>query len=202
MSTEQAAPAPVVVRLSTGRKILRVVLALGLALMLLIGGLLAFASTRPDEMHIERTADVKAPALVVFNIINNLQRWSEWSPYDKFDPNMKKSFKGPQQGPGAIYEWNGNGNVGEGRLTITDSKPGEIVTMKLEFTRPFNCNNQVNFRLTPTDKGTQVSWIMDGKNTLMSKVMGIFMDMDAMVGGDFVEGLKNLDKVAQADAAK
>src|SRR5207244_2265758 len=138
----------------------------------------AFIATRPEDFRIERSAEIHAPRDVVFSIINDLRRWGQWSPYDKRDPNMKKTFEGPSSGPGAIYIWNGNNEVGEGRLTIVDSKPGELVTMKLEFSRPFKCTNEVNFKLAPSEGGTRVSWIMDGKNNFVTKAMGLFMHMD------------------------
>ena len=112
---------------------------------------------------------------------------------------MKKTFAGSNDGPGAIYTWNGNSQVGEGRLTIMESKPGELVSMKLEFSRPFKATNQVNFKLAPSEGGTRVSWIMDGTNNFMSKAMSLIMNMDKMVGKDFEQGLANLDTVAQAE---
>ena len=115
---------------------------------------------------------------------------------------MKKTYEGPSEGPGAVYAWNGNGEVGEGRLTIVQSKPGELVSMKLEFSRPFKCCNEVNFKLDPSDSGTRVSWIMDGKNNVMSKAMSLFMNMDKMVGKDFEQGLVNLNSVAQAESVR
>src|SRR5262249_20680584 len=130
---------------------------------------------------------------------NNLREWSRWSPYDKRDPKMKKTFEGPAAGPGATYSWNGNNEVGEGRMTIVNSKPGEVVTMKLEFSRPFKGTNEVNFKLLPTAGGTQVSWIMDGKNNFVLKAMSLFMDMDKMVGKDFEVGLANLDATVRSE---
>lgn len=165
---------------------------------LLIVALLIFIATRPDQMHVERTALVNAPPQVVFGIINDLHQWGQWSPYDKRDPNMKKTYEGAAMGPGASYAWNGNKDVGEGRMTILDSRPGELITMKLEFTRPFRCQNRVDFKLSPTTGGTNVSWILEGKNTFMSKAMSLIMDMDQMVGSDFEVGLANLNTVAQA----
>src|SRR5262249_18024792 len=159
---------------------------------------LAFIATRPEDFRIERSARISAPPDAVFSIINDLRQWGRWSPYDKRDPNMKKTFEGPSAGPGAMYSWNGNNDVGEGRLTILESKPGELVSMKLEFSRPFKANNQVNFKLAPSDGGTRVSWIMDGKNNFITKAMSIFMDMDKMVGKDFEQGLANLNTLAQA----
>lgn len=200
MSTTQVETPPP--KTSVGRKVARVVLYIGIALVVFVGGVLAIAATKPDDLHVERSALVSAPPPVVFAIINDLHRWSEWSPYEKYDPNMKKAIKGPDAGPGATYEWNGNDNVGEGKLTIAASKPDEIITMKLEFTRPFNCQNDVNFKLEPTDGGTRVRWIMDGKTNFFCKVMSVFISMDEMCGAQFEEGLANLNTLAKADEAK
>jgi Polyketide cyclase / dehydrase and lipid transport len=177
-------------------------ISIGIVVVVLIIAAIAFIATRPSYSRIQRSAQINAPADVVFSIINDLRRWAEWSPYDKRDPDMKKMFEGPSAGPGAIYIWNGNSQVGEGRLTIVESKPGEFVSMRLEFSRPFKCNNEVNFKIVPSDGGTRVSWIMDGKNTFMNKFMSIFMDMDKMVGTDFEHGLANLNNVAQAETQR
>jgi hypothetical protein len=177
-------------------------ISIGIVVVVLIIAAIAFIATRPTNSRIQRSAQINAPADVVFSIINDLRRWTEWSPYDKRDPNMKKTFEGPSAGPGAVYTWNGNSQVGEGRLTIVESKPGELVSMRLEFSRPFKCDNQVNFRIVPSDGGTRVSWIMDGKNNFMGKFMSLIMDMDKMVGTDFEHGLANLNTVAQAEAQK
>ena len=171
-----------------------IILLVAVALLVV---LLIFIATRSDTLHVERTAQINAPANVVFSIINDLHQWHLWSPYDKLDPQMKKTFEGAPLGPGSSYAWNGNNQVGEGRLTIVDSTPGEIVTMKLEFTRPFKCQNRVDFKLVPTGSGTQVSWIMEGKNNFISKAMSLFINMDKMCGKDFEQGLANLNTVAQ-----
>jgi hypothetical protein len=174
-------------------------LSIGIGVLVLIIAAIAFIATRPTDCRIQRSAQVSAPPDVVFAIINDLHQWDKWSPYDKRDPNMKKTFAGSNDGPGAIYTWNGNNEVGEGRLTIMESKPGELVSMKLEFSRPFKATNQVNFKLAPSDGGTRVSWIMDGKNNFMTKAMSLIMNMDKMVGNDFEQGLDNLDTVARAE---
>ena len=171
-------------------------------LVLLIIAALAFIATRPPGCRIERSAQVNAPRDVVFSIINDLRRWGEWSPFDKRDPDLKKTFEGPSTGPGAVYSWNGNNQVGEGRMTIVASKPGELVSMKLEFSRPFKCTNEVNFILALSEGGTRVSWIMDGKNNFMTKAMSLFMPMDKMVGKDFEQGLANLNRGARAASVK
>lgn len=145
---------------------------------------------------------MNAPRDVVFSIIDDLHRWSEWSPFERGDPTMKKTFEGPLSGEGASYAWNGNRAVGEGRMTITKSTPGELVSMKLEFTRPFKCSNQVIFNLKPAERGTRVRWIMEGKQNLLMKIMGLFVNMNKMIGKVFEQGLANLDRVAQAESAQ
>jgi hypothetical protein len=123
------------------RKEVRVAISIGIGVLVLIVVAIAFIATRPTNFRIQRSAQINVPANIIFAIINDLRRWGEWSPYDKRDPNMKKSFEGPSAGPGAIYIWNGNNEVGEGRLTIVESKLGELVSMRLEFSRPFKPTN-------------------------------------------------------------
>lgn len=171
---------------------------IAIVVVLLFVALVIFIATRSNTLHVERSALINAPADVVFGIINDLHQWSLWSPYDKRDPNMQKTFEGAPVGPGASYAWNGNKEVGEGRLTIVDCTPGELVTMRLEFTRPFACQNRVDFKLVPAADGTRVSWIMEGKNNFISKAMSLIINMDKMVGTDFEQGLANLNSVAQA----
>jgi carbon monoxide dehydrogenase subunit G len=173
------------------------IIGIGVVVLILLG-LVAYVATRPTDFRIERSAQVSAPREVVFGIINDFRQWGRWSPFDKRDPNMKKNFEGPASGPGAIYTWNGNSEAGEGRMTIVESKPGELISMKLEFSRPFKASNVVNFKLAPSEGGTRVSWIMDGKHNFVMKAMSLFMDMDKMVGKDFEQGLVNLNSVAQA----
>jgi Polyketide cyclase / dehydrase and lipid transport len=170
--------------------------------LILIGAVFVFIGTRPGSFRIERSAPIGAPPDVVFSIVNDLHQWGRWSPYDKRDPAMKKTFEGASAGPGAVYAWNGNNQVGEGRLTIMESKPGELVSMKLEFFRPFACTNKASFTMAPSEGGTRVTWAMEGKNTLMGKAISLFMDMDKMVGKDFEEGLANLNAAAEAETQK
>jgi len=175
-----------------------VYIGIAIAVLVLIVALLVFIGTRPADFRIERSAQIGASGDAIFAIINDLHQWGRWSPYDKRDPEMKKTFEGPPTGPGASYSWNGNKNVGEGRLTIVESKPGQLVSMKLEFTRPFKCTNRVNFTLTPAANGTLVSWIMDGRNNFMAKAFSLIINMDKMVGTDFESGLANLKAVVEA----
>lgn len=176
-------------------------IGIGVVILLVIA-MLAFIATRPTDFRIQRSARIDAPPDVVFAIIDDLHKWGLWSPFDERDPNIKKTFEGAASGPGASYAWNGNSQVGEGRMTIVDSKPGELVTMKLDFTRPFKATNEVNFKLEPSGGGTQLSWIMDGKHNFMSKAISLVMDMDKMVGKDFEKGLAKLNTVAQSASVK
>ena len=172
---------------------------IGIAAVVLIVAGLAFIATRPDTFRIERSGQIGAPPDVVFSMINDFHQWGRWSPWDRLDPGMKKTFEGPHAGPGSVYSWAGNNKVGEGRMTNLESKPGELVAIKLEFFKPFKATNQGNFTLSPSQSGTRVSWSMDGKKNFMAKAFHLVMDMDAMVGKDFEKGLANLDTAAQAE---
>jgi uncharacterized protein YndB with AHSA1/START domain len=171
---------------------------IAIAVVVVIVGLFAFIATRPNSFHVERSAEVGAPAGAVFPLINDFHEWAQWSPWEKMDPTMKKTFEGPSAGPGAVYAWSGNNKVGEGRMTILESKPAERVVIKLQFFKPFAATNQATFTLAPAAAGTRVTWSMDGRNTLMGKVFSLFMDMDKMIGKDFEKGLANLNTAAQA----
>jgi hypothetical protein len=173
-------------------------LYVGIGVLVFLVALIAFIACRPSVFHVERTATVNAPPETVFAIINDLHQWALWSPWEHLDPNMKKTYSCPEAGVGASYAWNGNKNAGEGKLTISESKPGARVAMNLEFIRPFACQNQVDFLLTAVAGGTQVRWTMDGKNNFMAKAFGLMMNMDKLVGTDFETGLANLNKVAQS----
>jgi len=152
---------------------------------------------RPAEFCIERSAEIGATPEGVFAIINDLHAWEKWSPWEKLDRNMKKTFTGPEAGPGAGMAWAGNKKAGEGRISIVESKPAEFVAMKLEMLSPFPATNQVRFTLTPSGGGTRVTWTMIGHNGFMGKAFSMVCNLDKMVGKDFEEGLANLNQVAQ-----
>lgn len=170
-------------------------------LLLAIGGVLFAAARQPREFRVERSITTTAPADRVFDLISDLDRWPEWSPYDKRDPAMHREISEPSDGVGACYAWNGNRNVGEGRLTIAAVDPGRAVDLDLEFTRPFACKNHVQWRVD--DEGTQrrVVWAMDGRNDLlMSRIMCLIMNMDKMCGKDFEAGLSTLKSIVEQPA--
>jgi hypothetical protein len=177
------------------------VLYAGAGILLLVLVLMVFVSTRPAAFRVERSKVVGGTPHQVFAVVNNFRHWRRWSPFER-DPNMKVTLEGPETGPGSSHAWDGNGKVGSGKMTITESKPGEFVAMQLQFTRPFKCDNRVRFTMTPVQGGTRVAWIMEGESNFMMKAFSLFMNMDKMVGKDFNEGLINLDRVVREDAGK
>ena len=170
------------------------------AIILIVAVFCVVVALQPAHYHIERTATVNAPATVVFNQVNDFHKWDAWSPWAKLDPNMKQSYEGAPAGTGAMYSWTGNSQVGEGRMTITDSKPGELIKIKLDFIKPFTATNATNFVFTPQGNQTSVKWTMDGDNNFVGKAFGLIMNMDKTVGADFEKGLAQMKTVAEKAA--
>lgn len=162
----------------------------------LIAALLVFAATRPDAFRIERDTTIEAAPARILALINDFHHWHSWSPYEERDPAMTRSFSGAASGRGAIYAWNGDAKVGEGCMEITQSAPSGVV-IQLDFVRPFRAHNVAEFTLRPDGDGTVVSWAMRGSNSYAAKLMGVFFDMDRMVGKDFEAGLANLKAAAE-----
>lgn len=166
-------------------------------IVVVVAGILIYAATRPDTFRVQRSATIKAPPDKIYALINDLRLWNGWSPYEKKDPDMKRTFSGAPSGKGAIYEWDGNNNVGKGRMEITNTAPASKVVIKLDFIKPFEGHNTAEFTLEPKGDSTVVTWAMYGSASFMMKVMGIFMNMDNMIGNDFAVGLANLKTVAE-----
>ena len=163
-----------------------------------VAALLAFAATRPDAFTVQRSATIAAPAGRIFPHLDDFHRWSAWSPWEKLDPAMKRDFSGAPSGTGAEYHWSGNSDVGEGQMTITDSRPPQSVTIRLEFLKPFAATSTTQFDFAPSGAGTNVTWTMNGHNNFMAKAFSAFMDMDKMIGADFEKGLAGLDAATVA----
>jgi hypothetical protein len=170
-----------------------------LAITLAIVAVLSIAATRPAMYHVERSQSMAASPEAVFAVVNDLHRFHEWSPWQKLDPAMKVTFDGPASGVGASYSWVGNDQVGEGRMTTTEATAPGSFTQKLEFLKPFKSECMVHFTIVPENDGSRVTWAMDGNNNYVSKIMCLFVSMDAMMGKDFVAGLSNLKQVAEAE---
>jgi hypothetical protein len=162
-----------------------------------IVALAAYVATRPAEFSVSRSASFAAPAPAVFAQVNELRKWKAWSPWAKKDPNAKESYDGPAAGAGASMAWAGNKDVGEGRMTIVESRPAELVRFKLEFFKPFAATNDAEFAFRPAGSGTEVTWTMRGRNNFIGKAMCLVFDMDKMVGGDFEKGLAGIRDIVE-----
>ncbi|MFL5349518.1 MAG: SRPBCC family protein [Hyalangium sp.] len=173
-----------------------------IGLVVLLAVLAGVIATRPDSFAVERSATIQAAPEFAFALVNDFHHWAEWSPWDKLDTSMKRTFDGASAGSGAIYAWTGNDKVGEGKMTVEESKPNEQVRIKLEFIKPFASTSTTTFTFTKAGEGTQVTWKMEGHNNFVSKAFSMFMNMDKMVGGDFERGLAAMKTVAEASAKK
>ena len=175
------------------------IVAIVVAVLLAI--VVALAATKPDSFHVERSIDIQAPSERVYALINDFQQFPKWSPYEKLDPAMKRTFTGPQAGIGAVYGWSGNGKAGEGSMEIVEATPPARIGMRLEFKRPFAATNQATFSMVPQGSATRTTWALDGPMPFVSKVFSVFVDLDRMVGKDFEEGLANLKALAEKPAS-
>jgi hypothetical protein len=159
--------------------------------------LIVVSAKRPDEFRVTRKGSVSAPPAVVFAQVNDLRKWQAWSPWAKMDPAATMTYEGPTAGTGAGYTWAGNNKVGEGRMTITESRPDELIRLKLEFLKPFKATNMAEFTFKPEGSQTVVTWSMFGRKNFASKAFGVFINMDKMVGGDFEKGLASMKSVVE-----
>ena len=175
----------------------KIAISIAIVAAVAIAAVLLFAATKPDTFQVQRATTIKAPPEVIFPLINDYRNWATWSPYEKKDPAMKKTYSGAPRGKGAVYEWEGNKNVGKGRMEIVDAVPPFKVTIKLDFSEPFEAHNSVEFTLTRQGDSTRVAWEMQGPASYVSKVMQVFVDMDRMVGADFEAGLARLRTLAE-----
>jgi hypothetical protein len=167
-----------------------------IAIVILIALLLVYAATRPDVFRIERRTRIDAPPDRITPLVNDFNNWRQWSPWEGRDPNLKRTMSGAPAGVGAVYNWEGNKQVGQGRMEIVESTPQRIL-IQLDFIKPFAASNMAEFTFTPAGGATGVAWAMTGTRPLMMKVMGVFMDMDKLVGKDFETGLASLKAQAE-----
>lgn len=163
----------------------------------IIAGLFVVIAMRPAEFSIARSAKISSPAQAAFEQVNDLRKWESWSPWEKIDPAMRRTFNGPASGTGASYSWEGNKKMGAGRMTIMESRPSEFVRLKLEFLKPFKCTNSVEFTFQPEGNQTTVTWKMSGKNSFIAKAFHLFCNMDKMLGGQFDKGLAQIKSLAE-----
>ncbi len=174
-------------------------ISIGVAILLTI--FLIVAATRPAAFRFERSITLSAPPSVALSYINDLHRWQEMSPYMALDPAARYTFAGPPAGVGASMAWVGNNKIGQGKITVIENRPDELVRMKLEFLKPFACNNTAEFTAKLVGNQTHFTWAMFGESTFMSKAMGLIVNMDKMIGSQFEEGLANLKRLAEAEVS-
>jgi hypothetical protein len=166
-------------------------------LVVVVGAILVYAATKPDTFRVQRSTSIKAAPDTIFALINDYRSWTAWSPYEKRDPALKRTYSGAAAGKGAVYEWEGNSQVGQGRMEITDTAAPSRVTIKLDFIKPFEGHNIAEFTLEPSGDTTNVTWAMYGPARYITKLMSVFINMDKMIGNDFETGLANLKTLTE-----
>jgi len=170
---------------------------IAIVVVVAIAAFLAFAATKPDTFQVQRSTVIKAPPDKIFALIQDFHHWGVWSPYEKRDPDMKRTYGGPESGKGSMYAWEGNSKVGAGRMEILDATAPSKVTIKLDFIKPFEGHNTAEFTMIPQGDATNVTWAMYGPNPYIAKVMQSVFNMDEMIGKDFADGLANLKTAAE-----
>ena len=168
-----------------------VILAIAIAVVLILG------ATKPDTLRVQRSVRIKAPPEGIFPLISDFHQWRTWSPYEQKDPAMKRTYSGAERGKGAVYAWEGDKNVGSGRMEILEASPPQKVVIKLDFFTPFDGHNTAEFTMLPQGDGTHVTWVMYGPARFVTKLIQIFMNLDNMIGKDFEAGLANLKTVTE-----
>ncbi|MGX8011174.1 SRPBCC family protein [Mesorhizobium sp. ORM8.1] len=171
--------------------------AIVLIVVVIILAVLVYAATRPNDFVVSRSTSINAPAEAIFPLINDFRHWPEWSPFEKLDPGMKRTLSGAESGKGAVYAWKGNSKAGVGRMEISKSVPSSLVSLKLDFEKPFRANNNVDFSLDPSGGATTVTWAMRGARPFIAKLMGLVMNFDTLIGKDFEAGLANLKRATE-----
>jgi uncharacterized protein YndB with AHSA1/START domain len=172
--------------------IIAVVLAIAIAIVLIL------AAAKPDTFSVQRGTAMKAPPEKIFSLINDFHRWGTWSPWESKDPAMQRSFSGAESGTGAVYAWDGNKNVGSGRMEILDVAAPSKIVIKLDFFKPFEGHNTAEFTMLPQGDTTSVTWVMHGPARFISKVMQVFMNLDQMIGRNFEAGLANIKRLTES----
>jgi uncharacterized protein YndB with AHSA1/START domain len=174
-----------------------VIALIAVVLVIAIAIVLILAATKPNTFSVQRATAIKAPPEKIFSLINDFHQWGSWSPYEHKDPAMKRSYGGAESGKGAVYAWDGNKNVGSGRMEILDTSAPSKIVIKLDFFTPFEGHNTAEFTLRPQGDAINLTWLMHGPAPFMSKLMQVFMNIDNMVGKDFQVGLANLKRLAE-----
>jgi uncharacterized protein YndB with AHSA1/START domain len=171
---------------------------IAIVIAVIIAVVLILAATKPDSFRVERSAVVNAPADKVFALIADFHEWLKWSPWEGRDPALKRTYSGADRGKGAVYAWDGNKNVGSGRMEILEADTPTKIRIKLDFLKPFEAHNTAEFTMQPHGGATNILWVMTGPAPFMSKLMQVFMNFDRMIGKDFEAGLANLKTISES----
>ncbi|XIA66309.1 SRPBCC family protein [Bradyrhizobium sp. TZ2] len=176
---------------------LEIISIVAVILVIAIAVVLILAATKPNTLRVQRSTSINAPAEHIFPLISDFHQWRTWSPYESKDPAMKRTYGGAESGKGATYAWDGDKNVGSGRMEILDASAPSKIVIKLDFFKPFEGHNTAEFIMLPQDDGTHVTWVMYGPANFMSRLIQVFMNLDNMIGKDFEAGLANLKKLTE-----
>ena len=168
------------------------------ALLVIIVVLVGVIAMQPSQFRVARATTIAAPTPVVFTQVNDFHKWEAWNPWGKLDPAAKQAYEGAPAGTGASYSWSGNSQVGEGRMTIVESRPSDLIRIKLEFFKPMAGTSEAEFTFKPEGERTAVTWTMTGNNNFVGKAMCLIVNMDRMIGGQFEKGLADMKAVAEA----
>jgi len=174
-----------------------IIAIVAIVLAIAIAAVLILATTKSDRLRVQRAIRIKAPADRIFPLINDFRQWRSWSPYEDKDPDLKRTYSGADSGTGAVYAWDGNKNVGSGRMEILQTAVPSKIVIKLDFFKPFEGHNTAEFTMLPQGDTTDLTWTMTGPAVFMSRVMQVFMNLDRMIGRDFEAGLANLKKLTE-----
>jgi hypothetical protein len=175
-----------------------ILLALGALIVIFV----VIVALQPAEFRIARSAMIAAPPAATFAQVNDFHNWQHWSPWEKLDPTMKKTYEGAPSGSGAIYSWSGNSTAGEGRMTLLESHPSDLIRIKLEFLRPFKATNAAEFTFKPEGDRTLVTWSITGQKNFIFKAVHLFMNMDKMLGGEFEKGLTQMKSIVEGSTGR
>ena len=176
---------------------LEVLVIIAVILAIAIAAVLVLAATKSNTLRVQRSTSIKAPPEEIFPLISDFHQWLKWSPYEQKDPAMKRTYDGAERGKGAVYAWNGDKNVGSGRMEILEAASPQKIVIKLDFFTPFEGHNTAEFTMMPQGDGTHVTWLMHGPARFMTKLIQVFMSLDNMIGKDFEAGLANLKKITE-----
>ena len=176
---------------------LEIIAIVAVVLAIAIAAVLILAATKSSTLRVQRSVSIRAPAVGIFPLINDFRQWRSWSPYENKDPAMKRTYGGAESGKGATYAWDGDKNVGSGRMEILDASAPQKIVIKLDFFTPFEGHNTAEFTMLPQGDGTHVTWVMYGPANFMSKLIQVFMNLDNMIGKDFEAGLAKLKQLTE-----